>query len=60
MQKIPAVIYYPTCDCYVDKIRESYDNASVLRNMNQRDGEQLSVVLKLACNEYTIKKQTLN
>ena len=54
MQKIPAMIFYPTCDCYIDKMRGSYDNASVLQNMNQKDAEQLAVVLKLACNEYTI------
>ena len=54
MKNIPAMIFIPTCDCYIDKMRGSYDNASVLQNMSQKDGEQLTVVLTLACNEYTI------
>ena len=59
-KKIPPMIYYPMCDCYVDKIRGSYDNASTLRDMNKQDGDELTVVLKLACNEHTIEKQKLN
>ena len=50
--KIPQHIYYPICDCAVDTMRENYDNATILTEVDKKTSDELSVLIRLNCNSW--------
>ncbi len=50
--RTPQNIYYPLCDCAVDVMRENYENPKVFKDEVFKDSKQLSVLIRLNCNEF--------
>ena len=53
-------IYYQICDCAIDVMRERFDNESSIRSMSPKESAELSVLVKLNCNEYKLRKDNEN
>ena len=53
-------IYYPICDCAIDVMRERFDNESSVRSMSPKESAELSVLVKLNCNDYKLRKDNEN
>ena len=52
MKGFPQNVYYPICDCFIDRIRSRFDNSIQLDNMTKIEGDELATVLRLSCNTY--------
>jgi len=50
--KTPPQIYYPLCDCAVDVMIEQFNSVVEIQKLNKQKSEQLSVLIRLNCNEY--------
>ena len=58
--KVPERIYYPICDCAVNYMRGHFENETFLKEADKKTSDELSVLIRLNCNNFKLNGTITN